>query len=577
MKKIGNKILLMLLVLALLIGINAGVSFYSHKLIQDAGAEITECYIPVEEEISNMQRSMEKLQKYINIISLYDNAELRMGLEQAIAGEYMGISASREVIETYLAKANNPTLSTAYTEYMSFYDEAIAILVRIQECVDSGDMIGASIILSSEFQGLVQDKGDLVEADFVAALSTAIKGAEVKYNAAIQLGKAMNVGMVIALIIGIVVCMIIIQISVSRPANIASKQLEDIIVGIDAKEGDLTKRITVKTKDEIGQLSGGINNFIKTLQTIMEKMKSSTESMEHAVEKMNAEISSSTDNVSNVSSVMQELTAGMEEIAAAAENLNTNTKEVLESVDSVNGEMETGMGISIDIKNLAVGVKSLTEEKRVNIESLMEEKQAALLEAINASKKVEEISHLTEDILVIASQTNLLALNASIEAARAGEAGRGFAVVADEIRNLADNSKNTANNIQIISENVVAAVESLMENADDLIRFMQETVTEDYRGFEGATDMYYEKAEHMEVAMSNCNHSIQTLNSTINEMAEWISNINQSISESALGVSDATENITELAASISEIKDDAQGNKRVADELVEQVNMFSKM
>lgn len=222
-------------------------------------------------------------------------------------------------------------------------------------------------------------------------------------------------------------------------------------------------------------------------------------------------------------------------------------------------------------------MKEETQKKQHALEHLMMEKHAILKESIEQSKQVEEITHLTEDILEIASQTNLLALNASIEAARAGEAGKGFAVVADEIRNLAESSRKTANDIQEISTTVVSSVEQLMSNANDLISFMQDTVIEDYRGFGGATDLYYEKATAMDAVTSNCNDSILKLQNTMNEMAAGISNITTAMSEGAQGVSTATENVAELANSISEIREEAQSNQDVTKQLVSEVDRFKKI
>lgn len=343
------------------------------------------------------------------------------------------------------------------------------------------------------------------------------------------------------------------------------------------KKGDLTKRITVRSHDEIGQLSEGINNFIIQLQMVIRKVHHQSESMQNSLGVMNTEVNSSSENVNYIATTMEEITASMEEIASSIEGLMKNTHEILEFVNNVGDQTKEGVSISSDIKALAIGVKEETEKKKNEISNLINEKQNALFSSIEASRQITNINNLTNDILDIASQTNLLALNASIEAARAGEVGKGFAVVAEEIRQLAENSKNTANDIQSISVEVISAVNQLMENAQNLMYFVQNRIMSDYVGFEGATDTYYEKAEHMDSVMAVFNDNISALHKVMAEMNNGITNISTVVEENAQGISSATENVSDLANSITNIRQQATENVDSSKHLMEEMNRFQKI
>ena len=302
-----------------------------------------------------------------------------------------------------------------------------------------------------------------------------------------------------------------------------------------------------------------------------------SESMQNSLGVMNTEVNSSSENVNYIATTMEEITASMEEIASSIEGLMKNTHEILEFVNNVGDQTKEGVSISSDIKALAIGVKEETEKKKNEISNLINEKQNALFSSIEASRQITNINNLTNDILDIASQTNLLALNASIEAARAGEVGKGFAVVAEEIRQLAENSKNTANDIQSISVEVISAVNQLMENAQNLMYFVQNRIMSDYVGFEGATDTYYEKAEHMDSVMAVFNDNISALHKVMAEMNNGITNISTVVEENAQGISSATENVSDLANSITNIRQQATENVDSSKHLMEEMNRFQKI
>ena len=577
MKKIGNKVFLMILVFVAIFGINTVISIRTQNRVKQAGLDITDEYIPIQTEIFTIQKSMERGQKYLNIISLYDNADLRSQLESSLADEVSTITESEKKIDSYHESVDNADLKSAVKEYEQFLSEVIVQFDQIQGYVDAGDFAQASVALGVDFQQLVKDMGEETEKNLTVALEQGISDMSKQYNQAVKYNLLMTKVLFSVFILIAVAVIFIMYRTISRPASEACSQLNTIIDGIDRKEGNLTQRINVRSSDEIGRLSDGVNSFIMQLQNIISNISRQSATMQQALALMNKEVNSSDDNVNYIASMMEEITASMEEISSSIEGLTQNTHEILESINSVSEQTDEGVAIAADIKALAIGVKEETEKKKMEIQNIIGSKQEILSTSIEQSRQIGSINNLTNDILDIASQTNLLALNASIEAARAGEVGKGFAVVADEIRQLAENSKNTASDIQGISVGVISAVNQLMDNAQDFMEFVQDRIMGDYVGFEGATDMYYEKAEHMDSVMAAFNTNIASLRKVMEEMNGGITNISMVVEENAQGVSTATENVSSLANSIANIHERAIDNVNCSNMLMEEMKRFQKI
>lgn len=130
---------------------------------------------------------------------------------------------------------------------------------------------------------------------------------------------------------------------------------------------------------------------------------------------------------------------------------------------------------------------------------------------------------------------------------------------------------------QSISVEVISAVNQLMENAQNLMYFVQNRIMSDYVGFEGATDTYYEKAEHMDSVMAVFNDNISALHKVMAEMNNGITNISTVVEENAQGISSATENVSDLANSITNIRQQATENVDSSKHLMEEMNRFQKI
>ncbi|MBR6004012.1 MAG: HAMP domain-containing protein, partial [Lachnospiraceae bacterium] len=438
-----------------------------------------------------------------------------------------------------ILSTNDKKLLEAFEAYDGFLGKAMTMMDQCMTMIQNGNTQKANDMLGDSFMGLVVSEGEPSSEAFFNALNEASTKATNKFNANIKINiytcQAVAIIFVITLIFGV----LFVRKTISQPANRASKQLKNIITDIQNAEGDLTKRLDVTTKDEIGVLSLGINDFIQSLQSIMHTIGDESARLLSTVETMNENVSASDDDITSLSAVMQELAASMEEASTTVNQVNEDIQNVMDSVSEMNASTTEGSNLVLEIKDRATVVKDDAQSRKENILKLVETRKEEIDAAIEESKQVKEISGLTDDILEIASQTNLLALNASIEAARAGDAGRGFSVVAEEISKLAGNSQATANMIQGISDKVISAVERLMANANMLTEFLSNDVISDYENFEGVADHYFTDAESMDKIFESYRDGMDSLDKSVTEITASIKTISSSTEESSKVITSA--------------------------------------
>jgi len=351
-------------------------------------------------------------------------------------------------------------------------------------------------------------------------------------------------------------------------------ELGGMVDSIERGEGDLSVRLEVSGKDEIGTIGRSVNSFIETLQKIMESIARSSVNMNEIVSEVGQKVDVADDNSRDITATMEELSASISSVSDSADGISGHLSEIGEHVNEISDKSQELLGYTEQMKNSASKLQANAVANKDKTSEIIKEIVAKLQKAVEDSKKVEEITNLTEDILEISEQTNLLALNASIEAARAGSFGRGFAVVASEISNLAASSGSSATNIQKINGIIIDTVKELASNSKELVEFIQNNILPDYDSFVSAGEDYSNGAQHINEVVNNFNQMAEDLRIRTQGVQEFAEIINNSVQESATGISGTAKSIESLPDEISGIATRMSSNKQLADELSNEADRF---
>lgn len=529
-----------------------------------------------------MQEAEGEIVAAFNQVQLYANKEQYLFYEDSSAEQLVllqeAIDKAREkiaVADALCSTLSDDELITAFNSYQTKMNEFLDYSVQIHEYFSNKEYVRA-IHMVADFD-LVVVPVEEAEAAYKNVLAQTVDIAVTRGATQITGTRIFNIGALALYIILVIITVFIVVSTIVKPAKTSGKALRDIINKVDARQGDLTERVPVKSKDEVGQMAQGINNFMTQLQSIMRELKTESANMEQSAEIITSQIAESNEGASNVSAATEQMAASMEEISATLGQLSTGSTNVLGEIQSMESSVQNGVGLVQDIKDRATQMHHKTIQGKEKTSRTILQIRETLQSALEESRSVQKINEMTQEILNITSQTNLLSLNASIEAARAGEAGRGFAVVAGEIRGLADSSAEAAGNIQTISAMVTDAVEKLARNAEEMLQFVDEEVMKDYDGFVEIVEQYKQDADSVDVILNGVAANTTDISQTIDDMNNGINDISTAVEENAKGITNVADSAVSLVEAMAEIQKETERNQQISQKLNNEVNRFKKV
>jgi methyl-accepting chemotaxis protein len=359
--------------------------------------------------------------------------------------------------------------------------------------------------------------------------------------------------------------------------NIAAPMATAAEIMKEMSQGDFTSGVSeqfLHRQDEIGVLAQAVDGMIRNISGLIANIATASRAVGENSQQLSMVAQNVVATTEESSAATEEVAAGLEEVSAATEQMTASGQEIGAALEEVDREMNNSNQQARDVQEKAMGIQQEAQQSTDSARSVYQNIEARLLKAIEEARVVEEISSLASNISAIADQTNLLALNAAIEAARAGEQGRGFAVVAEEVRTLAEQSATTVSGIQSLTVQVQQAIANLVENSNELLKFIDQTMLKELANINEIGKQYASDARFFEESTGKVAELTNNVVTAFNEINQAIESVAATMEQSSAGAQEVARGAQEGSRAMIDVNETASRLAEMAEQLQEMVGKF---
>jgi methyl-accepting chemotaxis protein len=352
-------------------------------------------------------------------------------------------------------------------------------------------------------------------------------------------------------------------------------------VGIEGRTGRATTdhlhfelRVKGKSFDSSRVFDHANNALIRQIRELIGNVGRVSEDLQSAGTDLNEALTMNAGAIDEMTDSITRISANMEECSAtsstAVDHLDLAADQIANFADSMQEMEETVAREHREAEGAAETARKHKEEALAKINSIEEK----MVRAIEEAKKIDQIKDISDQITSISEQTKMLALNAQIEAARAGEQGRGFAVVATEVESLSNTIGQAVREMNEITTGAIGSVEDLLEQSNEMSKFMIENVAEDYNSFVELGEKYGSSTLSLQESTHSLKESSSGLATSVRDIDLSIQEISKAIADSTNEVESISQSSSDIANSMHELGGISDRNRQQSESLSAEIDMF---